>query len=51
MLKGGAGGDVMIGGPGSDAMNGQAGADNYVCLTPGDTFVQDGTDTVGPACP
>ncbi len=32
-------------------MNGQAGADNYFCLTPGDTFVQDGTDTVGPPCP
>ncbi len=51
VLKGGAGGDLIVGGPGSDAMNGQAGADNYTCLTPGDTFVQDGTDTVGPACP
>ncbi len=51
VIKGGAGGDMIIGGAGSDAMNGQAGADNYTCLTPGDTFVQDGTDTVGPACP
>ena len=50
-LNGRAGVDLLDGGPGADAMNGGAGPDTYLCLTPGDTFVQDGTDTVGPACP